>query len=113
MVFIECLNFEKAIRFKYADKCQTTVHYGLLKVGICQKRGSTLFVRWRLKIDILLHIDLFHKYKHILSKSGWLFIKFSNAFVFPDPEPPINNIQYVWSGIYGHFKLCSVLFSFV
>ena len=45
LVFIECLNFEKAIRFKYADKCQTTVHYGLLKVGICQKRGSTLFVR--------------------------------------------------------------------
>ena len=28
-------------------------------------------------------------YKYILSISGWLFIKLSNAFVFPDPEPPI------------------------
>ena len=29
---------------------------------------------------------------------------------FPDPEPPVINIQYGWSGIYGHFNLCSVLF---
>ena len=33
-------------------------------------------------------------YKYILSISGWLFIKFNNAFVFPDPEPPIINILY-------------------
>ena len=44
--------------------------------------------------------------------SGWLINKFNNAFVFPDPEPPIINILYGWSGIYGHFKLSSVLFSF-
>ena len=42
-------------------------------------------------------------YKYILSISGCLFIKFNNAFVFPDPEPPIINILY---GIYGYFKLC-------
>ena len=23
---------------------------------------------------------------------GWLFSKFNNAFVFPDPEPPIINM---------------------
>ena len=33
-------------------------------------------------------------YKYILSISGWLLIKFNNAFVFPDPEPPIINILY-------------------
>ena len=45
--------------------------------------------------------------------SDWLFIKLKNAFVFPDPEPPIINILYGWSGIYDHFGLCSVLFSLV
>ena len=30
---------------------------------------------------------------------------------FPDAEPPIINILYGLSRIYGHFKLCSVLFS--
>ena len=43
--------------------------------------------------------------------SGWFSIKFNNAFVFPDPEPPIINILYGWSGIYGQFLLCAVLFS--
>ena len=52
-------------------------------------------------------------YKHILSISGWLFIKFSNAFVFPDPEPPIINILYGWSEIYGQLELCFLLFSLV
>ena len=33
-------------------------------------------------------------YKYILSISGWLFIKFNNAFVSPDPEPPIIIILY-------------------
>ena len=49
-------------------------------------------------------------YKYILSISGWLFIKFNNAFVFPDPEPPIIGYLYGWSGMYGHVKLCTVLF---
>ena len=52
-------------------------------------------------------------YKYILSISGWLFIKFSNAFVFPDPEPPITNIPYGWSGIYSQLGLCFLLFSLV
>ena len=42
--------------------------------------------------------------------SGWLFVKFSNALVFADPVPPIIVILYGWSGNYGHFKLCFVLF---
>ena len=37
------------------------------------------------------------------------FIKLSNAFVFPDPEPPIIKILYGWS----IFFFCSLLFSFV
>ena len=52
-------------------------------------------------------------YKYILSISGWLFIKFSNAFVFTDPEPPIINILYGWSGIYGQLGLCFLSFSLV
>ena len=43
--------------------------------------------------------------------SGSISIKFNNKFVFPDPEPPIINILYGWSEIYGQFLLCSVLFS--
>ena len=42
--------------------------------------------------------------------SGRLLIKFKNAIVFPDPEPPIISILY---GIYGHFEVCSDLFSLV
>ena len=52
-------------------------------------------------------------YKYILAISGWLFIKFNNAFVFLDPEPPIINIFYGWSGIYGQLGLCFLLFSLV
>ena len=48
-------------------------------------------------------------YKYILSMSGWFSIKLNNKFVFPDPEPPIINILYGWSEIYGQFLLCSVL----
>ena len=47
-----------------------------------------------------------------VEKSDWFFIKFNNAFVFPDPELPIISILYGRSGIYSHFELCSVLFSF-
>ena len=43
--------------------------------------------------------------------SAWFSIKFNNKFVFPDPEPPAINILYGWSGTYGQFLLCSVLFS--
>ena len=43
--------------------------------------------------------------------SGWFSIKFNNAFVFPDPQPPIINILYGWSGIYSQFLLWAVLFS--
>ena len=50
-------------------------------------------------------------YKYILSMSGQFFLKFNNTFVFSDPEPPIINILYGLSGIYGQFLLCSVLFS--
>ena len=31
-------------------------------------------------------------YKYIVSISGWLFIKFNNAFVFSDQKPPIISI---------------------
>ena len=51
-------------------------------------------------------------YKYILSISGLLFNKFTNAFVFLDPESPIISVLYRWSGIYGHFELCCVLLSF-
>ena len=43
--------------------------------------------------------------------SGWFSIKFNNTFVFPDPEPPIINILYGLSGIYGQLLLCLVIFS--
>ena len=33
-------------------------------------------------------------YRYILSMSGWFFIKFNNAFVFQDPEPPTISILY-------------------
>ena len=52
-------------------------------------------------------------YKYILSRSGWLFIKSNSANVFPYSEPPIINILYGYYGSFGHFKLCSVLFSLV
>ena len=42
-------------------------------------------------------------WKYTLSISDVFFIKFNNAFVSPDPEPPIINILYGSSGIYGHF----------
>ena len=34
-------------------------------------------------------------------------------FVFPVPEPPIINILYEWSGVYGQLRLCITLFSLV
>ena len=52
-------------------------------------------------------------YKYILSVSGSLFIKLSNAFVFPDPEPPTTNIVYGLLGISSHFESCFLISSFV
>ena len=46
------------------------------------------------------------------SMSSWWLIKLNNEFVFPDSEPPIINMLYVWSGICGQFKLCYFIFSF-
>ena len=48
--------------------------------------------------------------RYILSISGSLLIKFNNTFLFPHPEPPINNIWYWESGTYGHFGLFPLLF---
>ena len=45
--------------------------------------------------------------------TGWLLNRLSKAFVFPKPEPPIINILYESSVTYGHFGLCSLLFSLV
>ena len=42
----------------------------------------------------LLHIDIFYQYV------ADCFIKLNNAFVLPDPEPPIISILY---------KFCSIL----
>ena len=42
--------------------------------------------------------------------SGSLVIRFNNAFVFPEQEPPVINIRYGLSGISGHFGLCSFVF---
>ena len=40
-------------------------------------------------------------------------MRLSNAFVFPDPEPPAIIILYGWSGISGQSGLCYFLSSFV
>ena len=48
-------------------------------------------------------------YKMILSISVSWFIRLSNAFVYPDPEHPIINVLYIWSGISDQ----SGLFSFM
>lgn len=52
-------------------------------------------------------------YRYILSISSWRFVRLSNAFLFPDPEPSIINILNGWSGIWGQFALCSFNFSSV
>ena len=52
------------------------------------------------------------EYKHILSISGLWITRLSNAFVFPDPEPPTINTVYGWSEIYDQFVLSFVFFCF-
>ena len=53
-------------------------------------------------------------YKYILSMSGWFFIISYNKFDFPDSEPPIINILYGWSGIYGTiFIVLSPVFNII
>ena len=42
----------------------------------------------------------------MLSMPSWFSIKFNNTFVFLHPEPPIINILYGLSGIYGQLFLC-------
>ena len=46
----------------------------------------------------------------MLSISGCWSIRLNNEFIFPDPEPPISNILYGWTGICGQFGLCSFMF---
>ena len=48
-----------------------------------------------------------------MSISSCYFIELSNALGFPDPEPPNIKIMWGWFGIYDHFLLCSLLFSFL
>ena len=45
--------------------------------------------------------------------SGSRLIKLNIECVSPDPEPPIVNSLYEWSGICGQFELCSFMYSFV
>ena len=57
------------------------------------------------------------KHKQLLSimlySPPFCLIRPTNAFVFPDPVPPVNNILYEWSGNRGQFKLYLLNFSFV
>ena len=48
----------------------------------------------------------------MLSISSLLFIRFSNAFAFPNPVRPSINIPYEWSGVSDHFGLFSYMSSF-
>ena len=53
----------------------------------------------------LWHTNIVHQYL-----SGRLLNSIMHFFFFPDLKPPIISILYGYSGIYGHFDLCSVLF---
>ena len=48
-----------------------------------------------------------------LSLSGWWLVSLTNAFVFQDPESPIINILYEWTGICGQFQWYSFMFYLV
>ena len=39
-----------------------------------------------------------------------MLVRVNDEFVFPDPEPPIINILYGWSGICGQFGLFFLCF---
>ena len=58
----------------------------------------------------MLQMDLFQV---ILSISGCWFVRENNEFVFPDPESPLINVLYGWSGICDQFELSPLKFSFV
>ena len=47
---------------------------------------------------------------HVFYQYDCCFIKLSNLFGFPDPEPPIIKLLYRWYGIYSHFGLCVIVF---
>ena len=51
--------------------------------------------------------------RKILSIPGSWFIRLSNAFVVPDPEPPTINILYDQSGISGQLVLCCFVSSLI
>ena len=51
-------------------------------------------------------------YKKLPISGSW-FIRLSNAFVFPDREPPTINILYGCSEISGQLELCSFMSSIV
>ena len=50
---------------------------------------------------------------YILSVSSWWFIRLSNAFIFCDPEPPIINVLYEWSGMCDQFRVSVIVYSSV
>ena len=49
-------------------------------------------------------------YKYILSMSTYFSIKFNNTLAFPDPEPPVINVLYGLSGIYGQYGYAGFYF---
>ena len=44
--------------------------------------------------------------------SGSWFVRLSNTFLFPGPEPSTINILYEWLEISGQLGLCSFMSSF-
>ena len=66
--------------------------YSIKALGLTKGSNPT-FSRLLIKY---LYFDSHESFacRYVLSKSGCLFIKFSNAFVFPDLEAPIIIILY-------------------
>ena len=78
-------------------------------------RALELFTYFMLLLSLLsisnwylLHMDHLNIKK--ISLPSWWLTRLNNEFVFPDPESPVINILYGWSGICGQFGLCSVIF---
>ena len=70
-----------------------------------------LYVFW-LIADILVRVYLWHTYKSYHYLLG-VILDLILRWFFADPEPPNFSILCGWSGMRGHFGLCSVRFSFV
>ena len=62
------------------------------------------------KILIFLFVWTLRMQKN-LSIFGWLLIRLSSTFLFPDKELSIFSILYRWSGTCGHYGLCSPVIS--